>query len=191
MRGHGATIVGRTVSQAVLFAVYAVVNARILTQAFQIGGNPIYLNATEGAKIANILSDGERTWHYFESLVELKYVDRERGLVSREIFVDEEVYRLEQERIFCTQWLFIGHAQPNSECGRLLCLANGRRERHHGARKRRPGTRAPEFVPSSRHESLPLRRGQHADFHLSVSRLELRFERRPGRRAALQGRLSR
>jgi len=43
------------------------------------------------------------------------YVDRERGLVSREIFVDEEVYRLEQERIFCKQWLFIGHASqiPN------------------------------------------------------------------------------
>jgi hypothetical protein len=29
------------------------------------------------------------------------YVDRECGLVSREIFVDEEVYRLEQDRIFC------------------------------------------------------------------------------------------
>ena len=37
------------------------------------------------------------------------YVDRERGLISREIFVDEEIYRLEQERIFCKQWLFIGH----------------------------------------------------------------------------------
>ena len=55
--------------QAVLFAVYAVINARILTQAFQIGGTPIFINGTEGAKIADILSDGERTWHYFESLV--------------------------------------------------------------------------------------------------------------------------
>jgi HCOMODA/2-hydroxy-3-carboxy-muconic semialdehyde decarboxylase len=69
MRGHGATIVGRSVSQAVLYAVYAVINARILTQAFQIGGSPVFINATEGAKIADILSDGERTWHYFESLV--------------------------------------------------------------------------------------------------------------------------
>ena len=53
------------------------------------------------------------------------YVDRERGLVSREIFVDEDVYRLEQERIFCKQWLFIGHAQPDSAAGRLLRLADG------------------------------------------------------------------
>ncbi len=37
------------------------------------------------------------------------YVDCEQGLVSREIFVDEAVYRSEQERIFCKQWLFVGH----------------------------------------------------------------------------------
>ena len=44
------------------------------------------------------------------------YVDRERGLVSREIFVDEDVYQREQERIFCKQWLFIGHGSqiPNA-----------------------------------------------------------------------------
>ncbi|MGA2392873.1 MAG: aromatic ring-hydroxylating dioxygenase subunit alpha [Candidatus Lustribacter sp.] len=46
-----------------------------------------------------------------------KYVDPERGLISREIFVDEEVYRLEQERIFCKQWLFIGHASQVPEPG--------------------------------------------------------------------------
>src|ERR1044071_8605591 len=36
-------------------------------------------------------------------------VDVERGVVSREIFVNEEVYRQEQERIFARVWLFIGH----------------------------------------------------------------------------------
>jgi phenylpropionate dioxygenase-like ring-hydroxylating dioxygenase large terminal subunit len=45
------------------------------------------------------------------------YVDPERGLISREIFVDEAVYRLEQERIFCKQWLFIGHASQIPEPG--------------------------------------------------------------------------
>jgi phenylpropionate dioxygenase-like ring-hydroxylating dioxygenase large terminal subunit len=45
------------------------------------------------------------------------YVDAERGLISREIFVDEDVYRLEQERIFCTQWLFIGHASQVPQAG--------------------------------------------------------------------------
>ena len=68
MRGHGATIVGRSVSQAVLFAVYAVINARILTQALQIGGRPTYLNSTEGRGIASILADGGRTWEYFSRL---------------------------------------------------------------------------------------------------------------------------
>ena len=68
MRGHGATIVGRSVSQAVLFAVYAVINARILTQALLAGGRPTYLNATEGRGIASILADGGRTWDYFSRL---------------------------------------------------------------------------------------------------------------------------
>ncbi len=36
-------------------------------------------------------------------------VDAERGLISREIFVNEEVYRQEQERIFARVWLFLGH----------------------------------------------------------------------------------
>jgi PAH dioxygenase large subunit len=37
------------------------------------------------------------------------WVDRKRGLVSREIFVAEEVFRLELERIFARVWLFLAH----------------------------------------------------------------------------------
>ena len=69
MRGHGATIVGRSVSQAVLRAIYAVVNARIVTQALMAGGTPTYINAAEGRGIADILGDGSRTWDYFSRLV--------------------------------------------------------------------------------------------------------------------------
>ncbi len=36
-------------------------------------------------------------------------VDLERGLVSREIFVNEDLYRQEQEQIFARAWLFLGH----------------------------------------------------------------------------------
>lgn len=36
-------------------------------------------------------------------------VDPERDLVSREIFVDPTLYAAELERIFATQWLFVGH----------------------------------------------------------------------------------
>lgn len=37
------------------------------------------------------------------------YVDSERGTIGREIFCDQEIYDLEQERIFARCWLFIGH----------------------------------------------------------------------------------
>ena len=36
-------------------------------------------------------------------------VDVERGIISREIFVSEEIYRREQEQIFARAWLFVGH----------------------------------------------------------------------------------
>ncbi len=35
-------------------------------------------------------------------------VDREKGLVSRDIFVDPELYELEKERVFARCWLFVG-----------------------------------------------------------------------------------
>lgn len=68
MSGHGGTIVGRSVQQAVLRAVYAVVNARALTQTLLLGGNPRYINAAEGRNIANILGDGSRTWDYLSRI---------------------------------------------------------------------------------------------------------------------------
>ena len=36
-------------------------------------------------------------------------VDRERGLVSRRIFSDEEIYRLELDQVFARCWLFLAH----------------------------------------------------------------------------------
>ncbi|MBM3941183.1 MAG: Rieske (2Fe-2S) protein, partial [SAR202 cluster bacterium] len=36
-------------------------------------------------------------------------VDSSTGLVSREIHVDEDIYKLEQERVFARVWLFVGH----------------------------------------------------------------------------------
>ena len=36
-------------------------------------------------------------------------VNAKEGLVSRRIFVDEEIYRHELERIFTRCWLFLGH----------------------------------------------------------------------------------
>src|SRR5579863_5296257 len=36
-------------------------------------------------------------------------VDLATGQISREIFVNEEIYAEEQERIFARAWLFVGH----------------------------------------------------------------------------------
>ena len=36
-------------------------------------------------------------------------VDIERGIISREIFVDATIFRDELERVFGRAWLFVGH----------------------------------------------------------------------------------
>jgi HCOMODA/2-hydroxy-3-carboxy-muconic semialdehyde decarboxylase len=53
MRGHGSTVVGSSIEQAVYRALYAEVNARLQTQARQLG-EVTYLNANEAAKAAAI-----------------------------------------------------------------------------------------------------------------------------------------
>ena len=51
MRGHGFNTVGTSIKQAVSRAIYAEVNARILTEALKMG-SVVYLNEIEAAKIA-------------------------------------------------------------------------------------------------------------------------------------------
>ena len=38
-----------------------------------------------------------------------KWMDLSKGLVSRDVFVDENIYSLELEQIFSKTWLLIGH----------------------------------------------------------------------------------
>jgi HCOMODA/2-hydroxy-3-carboxy-muconic semialdehyde decarboxylase len=53
MRGHGSTVVGASIEQAVYRAIYAEVNARLQIAAKQLG-EVTYLNAKEAAKSAAI-----------------------------------------------------------------------------------------------------------------------------------------
>ena len=46
-----------------------------------------------------------------------KLVDLKQGLISREIFVNEELYQQEQERVFARSWLFVGHESKVSNPG--------------------------------------------------------------------------
>jgi HCOMODA/2-hydroxy-3-carboxy-muconic semialdehyde decarboxylase len=62
MRGHGSTVVGSSVEQAVYRAIYAEVNARLQIAATQLG-KVTYLNTQEAAKAA-VMNDTQlpRVW---------------------------------------------------------------------------------------------------------------------------------
>lgn len=62
MRGHGSTVVGTSIEQAVYRAIYAEVNARLQIEATQLG-KVTYLNAQEAAKAA-VINDTQlpRAW---------------------------------------------------------------------------------------------------------------------------------
>ena len=44
-------------------------------------------------------------------------VDVKQGLVSRELFVNEEIYQQEQEQVFARCWLFVGHESQIPKSG--------------------------------------------------------------------------
>jgi HCOMODA/2-hydroxy-3-carboxy-muconic semialdehyde decarboxylase len=64
MRGHGATMVGGSIRQAVYRAVYAALNAGLQMEAMRLG-EPIYLDRDEG-RLASQVNEGpgaiERVW---------------------------------------------------------------------------------------------------------------------------------
>jgi PAH dioxygenase large subunit len=50
-----------------------------------------------------------------------KWVDVQRGLVSRDVFVSAEVYALEMERIFDRTWGFLAHETEIPNAGDFVC----------------------------------------------------------------------
>jgi ribulose-5-phosphate 4-epimerase/fuculose-1-phosphate aldolase len=64
MRGHGATMVGASIRQAVFRAVYSAENATLQMQAHQLGegGEVEFLTADEGAKVEQWGRSIDRAW---------------------------------------------------------------------------------------------------------------------------------
>jgi HCOMODA/2-hydroxy-3-carboxy-muconic semialdehyde decarboxylase len=62
MRGHGATMVGVSIAQAVYRSIYAALNAALQMEAMRLG-EPIYLEREEG-RLAMLINDGavDRAW---------------------------------------------------------------------------------------------------------------------------------
>jgi len=68
LRGHGAVVVGASIERAVLTAIYLQVNANVLLQALQLGGEPEALSAEEIARSSETQFSPlalDRSWEYF------------------------------------------------------------------------------------------------------------------------------
>ena len=52
-------------------------------------------------------------------------VDLKVGHISREIFVNDEIYRQEQEQVFARCWLFVGHESQVSKPGDFFVSCMG------------------------------------------------------------------
>ena len=70
MRGHGDTVVGKTIKEAVFRAIYAELNAKVQMQAIMLGGGVNGLNAAEIAFNPTEIADPERPWQMWRYEVE-------------------------------------------------------------------------------------------------------------------------
>src|ERR1700704_617644 len=55
-------------------------------------------------------------------------LDLDKGLVSREIYVNEDIYRQELEQVFARAWLFIGHESQIPKPGDFVMSRMGEEE---------------------------------------------------------------
>ena len=70
MRGHGETVVGRTIKEVVFRAIYSELNARLLLQAFQLTNTPVLLSEKEIALNRHEISDFGRPWDLWKRQVD-------------------------------------------------------------------------------------------------------------------------
>ena len=105
------------------------------------------------------------------------WVDVQRGLVSRDIFVSDEVWRLEMERIFDRTWIFLAHETEIPAPGDFVSRSLGSApvvivRDSDGTMHALLNT-----LPASRSQDLSCGFRQRSQFRLPVSRLDLRAVR--------------
>jgi HCOMODA/2-hydroxy-3-carboxy-muconic semialdehyde decarboxylase len=63
MRGHGSTVVGNNLREAVFQAIYTEINARLQREALALGA-PVFLTAQESAAcVATVSATMDRAWN--------------------------------------------------------------------------------------------------------------------------------
>jgi HCOMODA/2-hydroxy-3-carboxy-muconic semialdehyde decarboxylase len=71
MRGHGATVVGTSIRQAVVRSVYAETNAKLQFQALSLSSDVVYLTEAE-AETCSVTIDGQldRAWNMWKAMLD-------------------------------------------------------------------------------------------------------------------------
>ena len=127
-----------------------------------------------------------RKWRMTTTLPVDQMIDTWHGTISREIFVSPDFYREELEKLFTAARGCSSATRARSPIPATSSFAHGRRVGDPVPRRAKRGARLPELLPASRHESVPLRTGQHVAVRLPVSRLELHDRRQAPGRAAVR-----
>ena len=108
--------------------------------------------------------------------------------VHRDIYIDQEVYRLEMDHLFANTWVYRGPRQPGAQEGRLLHHADRRPAGHHGAPLRRRGEGSLQPLPAQGHQDRHRPHRQHRQvLPLPLPRLVVQDRRLPARDPAEEG----
>ena len=103
------------------------------------------------------------------------------GLVPAHIYHDDEVHRLEVERLFARAWVFVAHESEIAATERLRRAQRGRRLVPRDPRPRRRDPRDVQHVRAPRHAGVPRRARHRVDVPLPVPRVDLPQRRHAGR----------
>jgi ribulose-5-phosphate 4-epimerase/fuculose-1-phosphate aldolase len=71
LRGHGAVVVGRTIPEVCILALYLEESARLQTEAMKLG-EPKFLSSEEAERVARRTfkpASTERAWEHFQSKI--------------------------------------------------------------------------------------------------------------------------
>ena len=104
------------------------------------------------------------------------------GVLDPSIFLDEEIYQLELERIWRRSWVFLGHETMLAGPGDFITTLSRRGPDPAGERPSGQAARLPQPVPAQGREALPVGPRQRQELQLRLSQLDLRQRWQPGRR---------